>query len=306
MIERIDITSRDQWLALRGQDVTASVAGALAGVHPYVTPYSLYLLKSGLVSEDPEETAPMRRGKLLEPVAVELLRELRPKWKIGTYPVGHYLRDADTRIGATPDVNVVDEDGRPGIVQVKSIEASIFRRDWTREDRSIEPPLWIAVQSIIEAKLSGAEFACVAAMVVSFGIDLHIIEIPIHEGVYKRIEAEVDGFWKRIADKNPPPPNYAADGEVIARLYPGDNGSTIDLSGDNEIPEIVEQLENARALKKSAEISEFDAKAAILHKMGEARFALLADGRRISYGLTSRKGYYVEPTEYRMCKVLKK
>src|SRR5262245_7287249 len=81
-IERIEYGDREAWLKLRGKDVTASVAGALLGVHEFTTPYGLWALKSGKIAEDPEETGPMRRGRLLEPVAIELIQEEHPDWAL--------------------------------------------------------------------------------------------------------------------------------------------------------------------------------------------------------------------------------
>ncbi|MBR0693612.1 YqaJ viral recombinase family protein [Bradyrhizobium lablabi] len=304
-IEKIAIENRDQWLALRSQDVTASIAGALLGVHPYSTAYGLYLLKKGLIAEDPEETAPMQRGRLLEPVAAQLLREQRPDWRLIVHPVGYYFRDTDTRIGATPDVLAVDEKGRAGVVQIKSIEPSIFRRDWKSDDGSIEPPLWIIIQAIIEAHLTGAEWAAVAPLVVGFGLEMPIVPIPIHAGIIDRLKFEVAGFWQRIEEGKNYDPDYGRDGALIAKLYPQDNGAEIDLSGDNEVPEIVECLENARKHKKDAGSQETTAKAMLSAKMGAASFARLADGRRISFKTTHRAGYFVDETSFRVLRVLK-
>src|SRR5262245_18769817 len=47
-IERIPITSREQWLELRKPDVTASVVGALFAAHPYMTALKLYLMHQGI------------------------------------------------------------------------------------------------------------------------------------------------------------------------------------------------------------------------------------------------------------------
>lgn len=304
-IERIAIESREQWLACRLKDVTASIAGALLGVHPYSTAYGLYLLKKGLIHEDPEETGPMRRGRLLEPVAVQMLREDRPDWTIEEYPIGYYYRDPDARIGATPDVFATNEHGKPGIVQLKSVEPSVFRREWKTESGIVEPPLWIVVQALLECYLTGREWAAVAPLVVGFGLELPIINIPIHAGVFERIKLEVDGFWKRIESGENYPADYARDGSLIAQLYPQDNGVEIDLSGDNALPEYVDLLENARAVKKTAETDEKTAKAAIGERMGEAAFARIADGRRISNKTQCRAGYVVEPTEFRVMRLVK-
>jgi hypothetical protein len=305
MIERIKIESREQWLAqLRPQDITASVAGALLGVHPYMTAFGLYSLKKGLIAEDPEETGPMRRGRLLEPVAVQMLREDRPDWTIHDHPIGYYYRDPASRIGATPDVLATDEHGKLGIVQIKSIEPSIFRRDWKNEDGVIEPPLWIVCQAIIEAHLTGAEWAAVAPMVIGFGVEMPIVPIPIHAGILDRIKAEVAAFWQRIEEGRNYDPDYAKDGALIAQIYPRDNGLEIDLSGDNAMPGFVDQLESARAAKKAGEAEEKIAKAAIADKMGEAAIARLADGRRVSHKLQRRESYEVSASEFRVLRVL--
>ncbi len=311
-IERIAIESREQWLACRAQDVTASIAGALLGVHPYSTAYGLWLLKKGMIHEDPEETGPMRRGRLLEPVAVQMLREDRPDWTIEEYPIGYYYRDPVARIGATPDVFAINENGEPGIIQIKSVEPSIFRREWKTESGIIEPPLWIIVQAIIESKLTGRPWAAVAPRVIGFGVELPIIPIPVHDGIFERIKREVDGFWKRIEAGENYPADYARDGSLIAQLYPQDNGVEIDLSSDNALPEYIDLLENARAAKKNAETDEKMAKAAILERMGEAAIARIADGRRISnksqnrnVGCKHMPGLFCSQSEFRVMRLVK-
>jgi len=300
-IEKIQITDRESWLKLRQQDITASVAGALlsdhsggAGrrVHPYATAYALWMLKSGRITDDAEETPPMRRGRLLESVAVQMLREDRPEWKIEPYPVGFYFRDPAARVG------------KPLVVQIKSVEASVFRQEWHDEQGDVTPPLWIVVQAILEAKLTGAERAFVAPLVVSYGLDMPIIEVPIHSGVYDRVKAEVAAFWALVESGTAPDPDLARDGEIIARIFPRDDGSVIDLSGDNQMPELVDQLVTARADIKSAVAREKEAKGGILAKMGAASFARIADGRRVSCKLIQRSGYSVGPTAFRATKII--
>src|SRR4030095_11106389 len=107
MIERHPITSREEWLRHRQQDVTASVVGALFGVHPYQTPAGLWAEKTG-VELPRRDTAEVRRGGLLEGAIAEAGREERPRWTI--HPPREYLRNPDIRLGATPDFAVVDHD----------------------------------------------------------------------------------------------------------------------------------------------------------------------------------------------------
>jgi hypothetical protein len=78
MVEKIAIINEAQWLALRKEDVTASVAGALLGVHEYTTAYGLWAQKTGALLDglvaatvsgdgDTYTVSDLERGRLLEP-----------------------------------------------------------------------------------------------------------------------------------------------------------------------------------------------------------------------------------------------
>src|SRR5579862_1210871 len=102
VVER-EVGGRDEWLGWRKKNVNASEGACLFGenAHPHLTVYKLWADKGGLLPPDPDNPT-LRRGRLLEPVAVELLREEQPGWKVWQPNV--YLHDLEARIGATPDV----------------------------------------------------------------------------------------------------------------------------------------------------------------------------------------------------------
>lgn len=311
-VEKIAITDREQWLSLRRKDVTASAISALFGASEYITPLQLFLQKTGAIEEDSDEPiidgneislSPMGRGTLLEDKAADMLRLLKPTWTVEK--CRYYYRDADLRIGATPDLLVNDPERGPGIVQVKNPEASVYRQKWKQDDGTIEPPIDYVVQTIQEAYLTEARWAAIGAFVVSHRTIFRLIDVPIHAGIFDRIKVEVSEFWRRVERNEPYSPDYARDGALLAKLYPQDNGSQIDLRGDNEAPLFVDQLETARAAKKAAEAAEKNAKAAITAKMGEASIALLADGRRVSRKTTNRPAHEVPANSYPVIRILK-
>lgn len=308
--QRIAVGSRADWLKLREQDVTASTAGALFGVHPYVSAYSLFALKTGLTAEDAEEGGAMRRGRLLEPVAVQLLQEERPDWKVihNSGPKQFYLRDPALRIGATPDVLVTCPQRGKGVIQVKNIEPRIFRDKWRGGSAKgeIEIPLWIVIQAIVEAKLSGADFACVTPLVVSYGVDMPILDIPLHAGIWRELSERVADFWARVAKNDPPPPDYGQDGALIASLYGEADGTTVDLSRDNRIMELLADRELLKAREADGAAAEKARKvidAEIIHKLGTATIGDLGNGATVSAPTTHRGVYEVKPTSYRAVKV---
>lgn len=297
MIEKIavdPVSGREEWLALRKRDVTASAAAALFGVHPFMSGFTLWQSKTGGV--DDEDTPPMRRGRLLEPVAVELLREERPEWLVERG--AHYWRDPEARLGATPDVLAECRERGPGIVQIKSVEPGVFRRRWRGEDGAIEVPLYVAVQAVIEAHLTGAQWCAVAALVVSHGVDLHVLDVPLHPGLIMAIEKRIADFWQIVDSGEMPPFDYAKDGAAIAALFAHENGQTVDLSGDNRLRELFEERERLAADKKQAEarIDEINAEARA--KLGEATFGTLP-GWTVSAKTVERRAYTVAASSYR-------
>lgn len=305
-VKRIPVGDRQNWLSLRRHDVTASVAGAVFGIHPYVSPYALWSDKSGVAPNDTEETAAMLRGTLLEPAAIAMLRRERPTWRVD-YPLQHYWRDETARIGATPDALVIDPD-RPGYgcVQIKTCEPSVFRNNWRDEEGELELPLWIATQTLIEMRLTGASWAAVGVMRVGHGVDFDIIDVPRHDGVWARLVDEVREFWRRVEENDPPAPDYGRDGALIAGLYAQDDGTEVDLSGDNRIGEILDQraaLKTTESAGKDAEKKRRELDSEILAKLGSAARARLADGRTITAKTIKRSGYSVAPSSYRTVKV---
>lgn len=302
-VEVIPVTDREQWLALRQKDVTASVVGSLLGVHEYTTAYGLHMLKSGAISEDPEENEAMIRGRLLEDDALELLRMRHPDWKV--WQPGVYLRDPDARLGATPDAYAERPDREGfGVVQVKTVVSFSFRDKWfDKETGTVVPPLWIVAQAITEAHLAGASWACVVALSIGgVGLDLHVIDIPIHPGIVTRIREETAKFWARIEAGTPPDPDYARDAGLIHDLYGEDDGSEIDLSGDNYLLELVARREVLKVREADGSAASKERKvidAEIILKMGSAAKATLKDGSTIDAKTIRRGGYTVEPSSYR-------
>jgi putative phage-type endonuclease len=294
--ERIDIADRRQWLELRKKDVTASDAAALLGVHPFKTGYALWAEKTGLVAPDHELTPAMERGIIAETIAIERMPKIRSNWSFEK--PNSYYRDAAARLGATPDLFATDpERAGFGIVEIKSVESGIFRAEW-QKDGEIEPPLYAAVQTMIQMELCGASWGNVAAIVFSHGIELHLVEIPFHAPLIARVRAAVDDFWKMIEEGKTPEPDYGLDAGLIAEIFGDPIDIEIDLTADNSLPVTVAEY---RALGR--EIAELTQKrdrrrAEILHRLGNAARARIAGGT-ITAKSTKRKGYVVEPSTVR-------
>lgn len=292
MIERHKITDRESWLELRKQDVTASVAAALVGEHPRLTAYELWALKSGLIEESDESTEAMELGLALEAPVIELLRKRRPEWRVSK--AHQYFRDPEVRLGATPDAYADCPERGRGLIQIKT--TSQFR-DWKGDDGAVEPPLWIAIQAIVEAHLTGRKWCAVAVLETGWTPRLHVIDVPLHMGLVERIRAESAAFWRSVDAKQPPDPSFARDAAVIRKLW-HDEAGVVDLSGDNSLPELLDERDALATAKSRAEKRLKEINAELLFKLAGHGCAMCADGRFVSAKTVNRKGYTVEPSSY--------
>jgi hypothetical protein len=299
MIERHPITDREAWLRLRHRDVTASVAAALLDAHERVTRLGLWLDKRGDTPPPPlEDTPPLRRGRLMEPVAIEVIREMRPDWKVEA--PGIYVRDTERRIGCTPDTIVEDEHGRLGVVEIKSVEPGIFERSWRDVDGSISPPIAAAIQAIACKHLCEAEWCAVAPLRISHGVELDIVMVEEPPALWARLCEAAAEFWRSIEEGVPPEPTFPADTETVLRLHrESDPGFTVDLSGHNRIVEMRDRDAELAEREKSACEERRALKAELVHLLGPAEVGLFNGRPIVTAKSVTRKAYSVPESTYR-------
>jgi hypothetical protein len=298
MIRRVPILSRAQWLSLRPGHVGCSEVAALTGDHDFLTAYALAMRKTGRIDEA-DETPSMRRGKLLEPIAIQLLQEQFPAWRI-EQPAACFVDD-EARLIGTPDLLVHAPDLGPGVVQIKNPEPSVFRDTWHDDadgPAELSPPIGHAIQVTAEAYLTGSTFAVLAALVVGHGVELHVVDIPVRADVIARIKSELAAFWRLLDAGRMPDPDYGRDADIIRGFYRQDDGTELDLTADNELPEIVRERELHAQLRKTADDAVRAADARILHRIGAATRARFAGGT-ISAKTVHRASYAVPATHYR-------
>ena len=288
------IVSDEQWHSLRAKCVGASEAGALVGEHEYLSYWGLWARKSGKLPAV-EDNGAMERGRRLEPVAVEMIRDRFPTWTITT--VREHYADHEFGIGATPDLLAFDPDRGDGIIQIKSVAPSAFRTAW-RQDDELRVPTWIAIQAIMEAHLTKSTWAQVAALVVDYEIHLHLIDIPLHAGIVEAIKSEAVTFWERVIRGQEPEPDYRRDHALIRAALGSDDGSEIDLSQDNELPDLLDRRETAARIIKEANEERDEITGRLLHKLGHAARGRF-NGGTITAKMVSRAAYQVPPSTFR-------
>jgi len=298
--------NRDLWLAQRSQVIGASEIAALFGESPWMSPFRLSALKRGLVKDD-EETEDMRRGRLYEPVAIQIIREEHPDWDVehNAFPDLQYFVDAKNRIGATPDafVTIPGRQGR-GVIQIKSVRPNSFRKRWV--DKRVgqgngfdwSPPLCVALQASIECEITDSQYAFVAPLI---DVSCPLQEVPLTPGLYHAAAARSLAFWAKIdAGETYVLPDAGKDGDLIRQMYAdAAPDSHIDLSGDNEVMELADNDRVLSKIEKETREGRATIKAKMLLKMKDAEIAMF-NGEVIATAKTiTKKGYVVKPSKYR-------
>lgn len=279
-IERHAITSREQWLDLRRRDITASVIGALAGAHPYVSARKLYLAHSGLDFPEEENDA-MRRGRIMEPAVAAAVSEQRTDWSLQKNE--HYYRDPAIRLGATPDYLIHGDPRGLGVLQIKTTEATVYARDWNGGSKI---PLYIELQTLVECMLTEAVFGEVAVMVTpSRKLSVTILPVPRLAGAERKIIAKVEQFWADVAAGREPDLDYGKDAELIKLITPRDPvaGVAVDFTGDNETPVLLAQREEIMARLNEYQARKDAIDAELKFKMRDGDHSIGLDDWNIKY-----------------------
>lgn len=269
-LERISIENRDQWLAARRLDVTASDAAALFGRHEYTTPFQLYVDKTTIQTS--EDTGLFRRGRWFEQAALVAARETHPSWTIDQGTT--YLRDTENRLGATPDFIFKDPDaGRIGLIQAKTVNPKVFESKWL-EDNS--PPGWIVLQLNTELGLSGMTEGLVGALVMDMNNPLYE-EFPVtfNPDAFAATQKASREFWDMVASKVEPTPDYRRDHDAIVALYGRETWDMVNWTDEDYLEDLCSMKLDLQDRVRTArsEIKEIDAE--LRHRLGTADEALM-------------------------------
>lgn len=301
-IEVREIKDRDTWLAWRRSFITASVVGAMPAFncHPYITPLRIFAEKRGVEFADDPDNRVLRRGRWLEPAVAKAVSELRPDWSLTAPNV--FICDPGIGIGATPDFYINGDPRGRGVLQCKTVAYSVWKREW---DEGKDVPLWVTLQTLTEAMMSDAAFGAVAVLLVdAHNMQCEILDVPRHAGAEAKIVNEVKRFWEDIRNGVEPEADLVMDGAVLKLLIPRERpGSVIDLSGNNELPDLF-----ARRAAMLAEIKRYEKRCKIIENklrviMGDNATATGIDDWNISYRVEPHKAYSVAACEPRVLRI---
>ena len=131
-IHRIQFKSNEEWLKHRDR-IGGSEASAIVGMNPYMTNQDLWRFKTGRrIPEDISDKPYVKYGHDAEPLLRGLFALDYPEYKVEYYEHNMIINDRFPFAHASLDGELVDTEGRRGILEIKTtnILQSMQKESW--------------------------------------------------------------------------------------------------------------------------------------------------------------------------------
>lgn len=231
----------EKQVANRKKGIGASEAGIVMGLNPNVSPYQLWLVKTGRAEPTDLSDVPQVYWGTVheEPIAQHYAKVMNCKVR----------RDNETRFHAEHKFMLCHLDRKiAGMSKVLECKFAMFARDdWGPTGSDIVPLPYI-VQVQYQLAVTGYEEADLAVLIG--GYDFRVYHFKRDEELIAKIVEEVTAFWKCVETDTPPELRDRAD---AALAYPFTNGNL--KEAEPEVVKVVEEFREVRAKAK-----ELDAK----------------------------------------------
>lgn len=276
------ITSREQWLELRRNNIGASEVASLFGCQFADAPslFELWQIKSGHISEPELKSERIEAGMMYEEATAHRAAKMLG---LDILKSGYWKHPRIKGMGATPDYLCMAHPGgiaaewlvkngvnpeSVGNLECKTVDYLEHKRAW-----SGEPPLRVLLQDQHQKACIECEWGVLYACV---GGNHWTHEFTIRRpATIDRIERRVVEFWESIRTGQVPDPDSSkSTARALAALYPEDDGEPpVDMTWDNEMPDLCLQWQVARDLRRQYENTEREASNRLIAKLGERRSA---------------------------------
>ena len=220
-LKMIPYGSHEEWLKIRKGYIGGSDAGAIIGLNPYNSAFSVWAEKTGQTPEF-EGNISTRVGTYLEDLVAKLFMEETGKQ---VQRMNFTIVNADYPWAcANIDREVIGEDAVLEIKTTTSFGA-------IKKFRSGEYPEQWYGQMVHYLAVTGAKKAYLAAL--ENNRELRVFELERDDEEVKALMDAEREFWNTyvLPKKTPPVDGHSATSEAIKKIFSEEAGDSIDLSG---------------------------------------------------------------------------
>lgn len=220
MIKEIAYESKEEWLSIRKGYIGGSDAGAVVGLNPYKSAYSLWAEKTGKLHEFEGNTT-TRVGNYLEELVAQMFTEdtgkkVRRKNKI-------LVNDEYPFACADVDRLVV---GEKALLEIKTTNSPVATKKFKNGEY---PEAWYCQMTHYLA-VTGLEKAYLAVLIECR--DFKVFELERDEDEIEALMNAEKDFWNLVKTDTPPTADgMASTSEALVALYPQSNAESVDLFG---------------------------------------------------------------------------
>ncbi len=265
------MSTMDRTKFIGGSDVAT-----ILGVSPWKSAFQLYQEKIGAFVEEitPAKQRIFDRGHRWEPVVVEMLIDELQDRGHEVQIIGRNARYQDPEhqfLACELDLELLI-DGEETNAEMKTVHP-FAAKDWGEEGTD-EIPIYYAAQGMHGLMIKPRRLCVFVALIGAD--DLRVHQIERDEETIAAIRAKEIEFWRRVQDRDAPPPETAHD---VKWLYARDGG--IVMESDEDLLAQVTHLAGIKADLKRLESAAEAAATRIKCAMGHAE-TLIWDGRKIA------------------------
>ena len=294
MIKTVLPKDKNHWLELRQPNLNSTEVSALFGINPYCTLFELWHRKKENLTVEFEGNERTTWGNRLEESIAKGIAEDN-QWKIRK--MSEYKYDTDLKVGSSFDYAVGEKDH----LEIKNVDALVFRDGWLVEDGELEAPPHIEMQVQVEMAIGEFSHNYIGCLVG--GNSIKLMKREPDEKVIMAIYKKAAQFWNSIAENKEPAPDFSRDADTIKRLYAqAKPGKVFDARGNADVQGFADRYKDLSARKKEIENQIDEVKSHLLVTAGDAE-KLIGENFSLSLGVV--KGSHVEydRADYRMFKI---
>ena len=231
--------SREDWLQFRKQGIGSSDAAAACGIHPYLSMLELWMIKTGRMTSDIDESiegySPLYWGNTLEPMVAKFYQEhtgnkVRRVNAILQHPdsdKAFMLANLDYAITGNDEVQILEckTAGEHG--------AKLWKHG---------VPLYVTCQVQHQLAVTGKQAAHICVLLC--GHEAKIYKVERDERLIESIMEHERLFWQYVVADTPPTPDHSESAaKALKQLYPtAKPSSKVDLTDDDGANKLFEQL----------------------------------------------------------------
>lgn len=272
----------DEWHAVRRTGIGGSDIASICGLNPYTSPLEIWLRKTG--QSVPRRLDPILDEAALMGHALEPITATRFTAITGLYAIENpgTLRRPDLPWVLVNLDRTTDEDGLPGVVELKS-RSSYALNEWLED-----VPTDVQVQVQWQLAVTGFTFGYTACLIGGQRTIVHRIERD--EQMIADLLAIAAEFWGWVeAGTQPPVDGSVATGQLLDRLHANPDVESV-VADAAEVEGWIQQRAHAKEQLAAAEIALTDAENHLKAIAGDAVEVHIRGEKAYSWPRYSRKG----------------